>query len=144
MKAKEAVRRAPVTVTGDTPIAEVAQIMDREGVGAVVIIDGGSPIGIATDRDLVVRGLSLRRDFDTPIIDVMSINLVTLDSDAEIRDAIALFSSHAIRRLPLTKGGEMVGMLSLDDLVIDYVFDLASLVRPVVGEVVFGHTDKTN
>ena len=133
MKARDAVRRAPVTVDPDTTIVDVAAIMNRESVGAVVVAEGGMPIGIVTDRDLVNRVIATKRDLDSPVIDVMSINLITLDADADLRESIALFSSHPIRRLPILENGRMVGMVSLDDLVIDYVFDLASLVRPVVG-----------
>jgi signal-transduction protein with cAMP-binding, CBS, and nucleotidyltransferase domain len=141
MRAREAIRRAPVTAAPETSVAEIAKTMNDAVVGAVVIVEGGAPIGIVTDRDLVTRVVAQGIDVESPVIDVMSINLVTLDAGADLRDAIPLFASHAVRRLPLVDEGQMVGMLSLDDLIIDVVFDLSSLVRPLVGEVIFGHTE---
>ena len=137
MRARDAVRNAPVTASGTSTMAEVAELMERAVVGAVVIVDDGAPIGIVTDRDLVTRGMARRLPPERPVIDVMSINLVTLDADADLRDAISLFASHAIRRLPLVDNDRVVGVLSFDDLVLDTVADLAALVRPVVDEVIF-------
>lgn len=141
MRAREMIRKAPVTVTVDTTMAEVAELMDKAVVGAVVIVDGGAPIGIVTDRDLVTRAVAGHLALDGPVIDVMSVNLVTLDADADLREAFRLFSSHAVRRLPLVEAGVMVGMLTIDDLVMDTVSDLVSLIQPVIGEVIFGHPE---
>jgi signal-transduction protein with cAMP-binding, CBS, and nucleotidyltransferase domain len=141
MKARDAIRKLPVTVTAEATLVEVAKLMDKAVVGAVVVVDGGVPMGIVTDRDLVMRGIARDLQLDRAVMDVMSINLVTLDADADLRDAIQLFSSHPIRRLPLVEDGKMVGMLTVDDLVMDCVSDLALLIRPVIGEVIFGHPE---
>ena len=71
----------------------------------------------------------------------MSTDVVTLDASADVRDAIRIFSSHAIRRLPLVDGGRMVGMITVDDLVVDAASDLAELVRPLTGQLIFGHPE---
>lgn len=68
-------------------------------------------------------------------------DLVTLPADADFREAIKVFYRHPWRRLPLVEDGRMVGMLTVDDLVIDLVNDLDSLVRPVFGQLVFGGPD---
>jgi len=142
MRVHDAVRGAPVVAAPATTVAAVAALMNSEGVGAVVVVEHGAPIGIATDRDLVVRVLARRLDPGIPIIDVMSINLVTVDAQADLREATRLFANNRIRRLPVVKDGRVVGVLSVDDLVIDAVGDLATLVRPVVDGVVFGRRDR--
>jgi CBS domain-containing protein len=110
-------------------------------VGAVVVVDGERPVGIVTDRDLVVRGFGRGLPAEALVDRVMSADLVTLPAEADLRKAITLFYRNPIRRLPLVEGGRVVGMLTVDDLVIDLVSDLDSLVRPVFGQVVFGGPD---
>ena len=141
MQARDATRKAPVTVAPDTAVAEVAALMDRAVVGGVVVVDGDHPVGIVTDRDLAVRALARRAPADARVDSVMSTDLVTLDASADLRDAIRIFSSHAIRRLPLVDGGRMVGMITVDDLVVDVATDLAELIRPLTGQLIFGHPE---
>jgi CBS domain-containing protein len=71
----------------------------------------------------------------------MSPGVIALDADAEVRQALPIFHSHAIRRLPLVADGRVVGMLTTDDLLIDLVTDLGEIVRPITGQVVFGYPD---
>ena len=141
MQAKEAIRKPPATIRSGTSIADAARLMDRRVVGALVVLDGERPIGIVTDRDLAVRGLGRQLPGDASVDRVMTTDMVTLPADADLREAIKVFYRHPFRRLPLMEDGRMVGMLTVDDLVIDFVNDLDSLVRPVFGQVVFGGPD---
>jgi CBS domain-containing protein len=141
MQARDAMRKAPVTVAPDRTIADVAALMDRAVVGGVVVVDDDRLVGIVTDRDLVVRALARRAPADARVDSVMSTDVITLDASADVRDAIRIFSSHAIRRLPLVDGGRMVGMITVDDLVVDAASDLAELVRPLTGQLIFGHPE---
>jgi CBS domain-containing protein len=141
MKAREAIRKNPVTIRVGETVTAAAERMDAEAVGALVVVDDERPVGIVTDRDLVVRGVARRLPPDSRVDFVMSTDLITMDADADLRDAVRLFSEHAIRRLPLLEGERMVGMLSMDDLLIDLVSDLADLVRPLMGQVLFGHPE---
>jgi len=138
MQAKQAIRKAMVTVPAGASIGDAADLMDRAVVGALVVVDGDRPVGIVTDRDLVVRAMVRRLPMNARIDSVMTAEVVTLPADADLHDALKVFSSHAIRRLPLTEGGRVVGMLTVDDLAIDLVNDLGTLFRPVVGQVIFG------
>jgi CBS domain-containing protein len=143
MEARDAIRRPPTTIPVGTTIAEAARLMDRKMIGALVVVDEDRPVGIVTDRDLAVRGLGRQLPGDAAVDRVMSRDLITLPADADLRKAVNVFYSHAIRRLPLVEDGRMVGMLTVDDLVIDFVNDLDSLVRPVFGQVVFGTPDSS-
>ena len=143
MQAKDATRKMPVTVPPERSLVEVAKLMDEAAVGAIVIVDDEKPIGIVTDRDLTVRALARRLPSDSRVDAVMSTGVVTLGATADLRDAIRIFSEHAFRRLPLVEEGRMVGMLAVDDLLMDVVSDLANLVRPITGEVIFGHPEPT-
>jgi CBS domain-containing protein len=140
MHAIEAARKSPVTVAADQTITLAAELMDRLAVGALVVVEpGGRPVGIVTDRDLVVRALAQRFSPDARVDSVMSTELITLPPDADLRDALKIFEGHAIRRLPLVAGGRLAGMLTMDDLVVDLTADLGRLTRPVVAQVLFGH-----
>ena len=142
MYAVDAARRSPVTIPRDHTITEAAETMDRRAVGALVVVEpDGRPVGIVTDRDLAVRALAHRLSPDARIDAVMSTDLVTLAPDADLRDAFAVFDDHAIRRLPLVVDDRLVGMITADDLLVDLTCDLGRLVRPVTGQVLFGHPE---
>jgi CBS domain-containing protein len=139
MKANEAIRKNVVSVAPDATLTEAAALMDRTNCGALVVIDGGRLVGIVTDRDIVRRGVAEQLPSDARIDAVMTTELVTLDADADLRAAFPIFRNHACRRLPLVRGDEVVGVLSVDDLLIDLISDLGDVVRPITGEVIFGH-----
>jgi CBS domain-containing protein len=142
MRASKAVRRPPVTIPTGSSIAEAARMMDRLGIGALVVVDDERPVGIVTDRDLAIRGLGRQLPGSATVDRVMSRDLVTLPADAELHEAVTTFYRHPVRRLPLIdEDGRMVGMLTVDDLALDLVNDLGSLVRPIFGQVVFGGRD---
>ena len=143
MQARDAIRKGPVTIGADETIARAAQQMDEAAVGALVVIDEveDRPVGIVTDRDLVVRAMARGYPLDSRVDSVMSMGLVAIDADADLRHAIDLFSTHAIRRLPVVDGERMCGMITLDDLVVDLTQDLERASRPLVAQVLFGHPE---
>ena len=141
MRARDAIRKQPETIDVARTIAEAAQQMDAAAVGALVVVDEGRPVGIVTDRDLVVRALARRYPVDSRVDSVMSMGLIALDSDDDLGHAIALFREHAIRRLPVVDGARVCGMITLDDLVVDYAHDLAEVTRPMAAQVLFGHPE---
>ena len=139
MRAIEAIRKRFVSVSPDTTLSDAADLMERANVGSLLVLDGPRLVGIVTDRDIVVRGVAHALPADARIDTVMTTNVVTLDADADLRAALPLFRTHACRRLPLLSGTEVVGVLAVDDLLIDLVADLGDAIRPITGEVIFGH-----
>jgi CBS domain-containing protein len=130
-----------VGIEPDRTITDAAQLMEHTGVGALAVIDGERLVGIVTDRDLVRRGLARSLAPDARVDGVMSAPVVTIDGDADLHDAFALFRTHAVRRLAVVSGTRFVGMVTVDDLLIDLAADLADLARPVSAEVHFAHRD---
>ena len=139
MRVIDATRRSGVAVAPDQTVEQVAQLMEQANVGAVAVIDRDELIGIVTDRDLVRRALARRLAPDARIDGVMTSPAVTIDAGADLHDAFALFNEHAIRRLAIVDDGSFVGMIAVDDLLIDVANDLAAIARPVTAEVFFGH-----
>ena len=82
MQVKELTRRPLVSVAPDTPVREVARLMDQTVVGAVVVVEGHRPVGIVTDRDLVVRSMARDLPADARIDSVMTVDPVVLDAHA--------------------------------------------------------------
>jgi CBS domain-containing protein len=141
MRTIEAVRRSGVGIAPDRTIREAAVVMERSGVGALAVVDGDRLVGIVTDRDLVRRALANELPTDSRIDGVMSTPVVTIDADSDLHEAFGLFRVNPVRRLAVVRDGQFVGMVTVDDLLIDLAGDLADLSRPVIAEVVFGHHD---
>lgn len=141
MRAIEAIRKKRVTVPPDATLKHAADLMERANVGALVVLDGERLAGIVTDRDIVLRGVAHGLPPDARIDAVMTTDVVTLDADADLRAVLPIFRTHACRRVPLTSDGQVVGVLTADDLLIDLIADLGDVARPITGEVIFGHHD---
>ena len=107
-----------VTVGRSASAHEIARRMQREAVGCVVVLgDDGAPVGIVTDRDLLLRVIGPGRDASTTSAEsLMSQPLRTVEAGAPLEDAIACMASHGIRRVPVVHEGRVVSLLTLDDL----------------------------
>jgi CBS domain-containing protein len=141
MRTIDAIRRTGIAIEADRTIHDAAQIMEQAGVGALAVIDGDELVGMVTDRDLVRRAMVQRLAHDARIDGVMSTPVVTIDASADLHDAFGIFRTHAVRRLAVTDNGRFVGVISIDDLLIDLAADLADLARPVTAEAIFAHRD---
>ena len=141
MRTIDAVRRSGVGIRPDQTIREAAGLMEQAGVGSLAVLDGGELVGIVTDRDLVRRGLARDLAAEARVDGVMTSPAITIAADADLHDAFALFRVHSVRRLAVVRDGSFAGMITVDDLLVDVVADLADLARPVTAEVLFGHHD---
>jgi signal-transduction protein with cAMP-binding, CBS, and nucleotidyltransferase domain len=108
-----------VTATAQESVLAVAKRMARHNVDAVVIVKPSSdPVAIVTDRDIVLRGVARALDPETtPIAKVMTREVRTVDETTPIEQALRTMASAGMRRLVVTgAGGQLVGLLSLDDV----------------------------
>jgi CBS domain-containing protein len=141
MRTIEAIRRSGVGIEPDRTVRDAAALMEQSGVGALAVIEGERLVGVVTDRDLVRRVLAHGLAADARVDGVMSAPAVTIDADADLHEAFALFRTHAVRRLAVVRGGRFVGMITIDDLLVDLAADLGDLARPVTAEVLFAERD---
>jgi CBS domain-containing protein len=110
----------PVVLDSDAPLADAARAMRDSGIGDVIVLEGGTICGIATDRDIVVRAIAAGKDpAATPLGDICSKDVTTLSPDSPVDDAVRLMRQKAVRRLPVVEGDRPVGVLSLGDLAIE-------------------------
>ena len=107
-----------VTVGRNASAHAIARRMQREAVGCVVVLaDDGAPVGMVTDRDLLLRVIATARDAaSTSAEGIMSQPLVTVEAGAPLEHAIACMASHGVRRVPVVHEGRVVSLLALDDL----------------------------
>ena len=141
MRTIEAVRRSGVAVRSDETIHQAAVVMEEAGVGSLAVLDGDELVGIVTDRDLVRRGMARSLAPDARVDGVMSAPVVTISADSDLHDAFSVFGERSLRRLAVVQGDRFVGMITIDDLLVDLASDLSELVRPVTAEVLFAHRD---
>jgi glycosyltransferase involved in cell wall biosynthesis len=87
--------------------------MINEDIGAVIVVGDSQPIGIITEKDILVRVVQSKKDFELILAkDIMSKPLITIEADRTIEEALDLMSRHNIRRLVVTEDGDLLGLAS--------------------------------
>ena len=136
MKIGEVCKRNVVTTVARASLADVAKLMRENHVGSVVVVDPpGSriPVGIVTDRDIVVEAVAADLDARTLSAgEVMSGNLVTALEGDDASWSLKVMRDRGIRRLPVVDGaGELVGIVALDDLLERASIELSDVVQAI-------------
>jgi uncharacterized protein (DUF2267 family)/predicted transcriptional regulator len=127
--------RLVVLNPGD-PVLHAVRAIESNNIGTVVVQDQGRIVGILTDRDLAVRVLGRGLDpSTTPVSTVMTTPVATLAPTDGQSDAVSLMQRRSIRRIPLADGGRMVGIVTLDDLLLDEAVPLDQLAAVVASQV---------
>jgi CBS domain-containing protein len=123
-----------VTCPSTATVSEAAVVMADANVGFVMVVDAaGRPVGVLTDRDIVVRAVARGRD-RAAVADVMTRHPVTVRDDASVTDAAQLMADRQCRRLGVVDdAGAMIGVLSLDDLLRVAGDELGEIARAVRG-----------
>jgi CBS domain-containing protein len=120
MKARDLMTPNPRVLTGDQPVYRAAELMRALDVGVIPIVDDVAhmrPRGVITDRDITIRCVAERGSPDLPIEDFMTAyHLDTVPSDADVAVVMNLMEQHQLRRLMVTDGGRVVGIISQADL----------------------------
>lgn len=128
-----------VVVAGpETTVAEAAKLMRSQHVGSVVVVDRkagglGVPLGVVTDRDIVVEVVATGLDANViTVSDIMAQEIVSLRADADPHYAMRLMRARGLRRLPVvTPAGHLVGLVAFDDLLEFVTEELSDLTRAV-------------
>jgi CBS domain-containing protein len=116
-KVADVMTQRPRAVAPQTPLTEVAQVMESDDVGAVPVVEGDRLVGIVTDRDIVVRAIAKGKDpTGMPASDISSRELVTVHPDDDLSDALELMAQHQVRRIAVTADERLVGVVSQADV----------------------------
>lgn len=107
----------PDAIDPETSVRKAAQLMRDGDYGVLPIVnEGGSLVGIVTDRDIVIKAVADGHDSDTPISRCMTPDPDTVPKDLPLEQAMTLMSKRQVRRLVVMEFGRIVGMLSLGDI----------------------------
>ncbi len=118
MKVKQAMHRSVSWKSPDTSLNEIANLMKKEDIGAIPIGENDRLVGMVTDRDIVVRGLTNGSDMSKLCArDVMTKGVIFCREDDSVDKVVELMSEKKVRRLPvLNEDKRMVGIVSLGDI----------------------------
>jgi CBS domain-containing protein len=135
MTIREIARRDVVTVDLEATVTEIARVMRDERVGSVVVDGKGTVAGLLTDRDLVVSGLAEGRRPDECIAnDILSTNVFAVDPEDSVASVARRMREEGVRRVPVMRDRDLVGIVTLDDLLVHLGDELDCLVSVVKGE----------
>lgn len=105
-------------IAPDEPVLEAIQMMADRSIGAVLVMRGSELLGILSERDyarkVILRGKS---SAETPVWEIMSAPVTTVTPEDSVNTCMMLMTEKRIRHLPVVKGGEVIGVLSIGDLV---------------------------
>ena len=117
LEVKDVMTYPAITEDEDVSIAAISKCMKRSGIGSVVITKEGNPVGVVTDRDIVIKVIMTNRNPDTvKAKEIMASPLVTIEVDASIMGACKVLIEKGIRRLLVIDDGELVGIVSLRNI----------------------------
>lgn len=129
-----------VCCDADTAVTDVAGLMRRHHVGDVVVTEdqGGKkvPVGIVTDRDIVIETIALQVDVSAFTAgDLMSVPLATVQENAGIVETLRLMRSHKVRRMPVvSSSGALFGIVTSDDLINLLALELSMMTDAIVDQ----------
>ncbi|HEV2875082.1 MAG TPA: CBS domain-containing protein [Thermoleophilaceae bacterium] len=118
MRIAEVMTQGVVTAESGDSLRSVGELMRDRNVGSVVVCDNGRPVGVITDRDLALVVVADQVDAGDVAGSHASRPLVTGEVEMDIEEAVALMIQHRIRRLPVTEGEALVGIVTIDDLAV--------------------------
>jgi CBS domain-containing protein len=114
---KDIMTKEVVTIDVNKTVFDAAELMSNKGVGCVIVLVQGFPVGIITERDMVKRVVAKRSSVDQKVTEVMTKTLITVEPETSLKEAARVMSANAIRRLPVLKNNKLVGIVVATDFV---------------------------
>ncbi|MFN3378746.1 CBS domain-containing protein [Runella zeae] len=106
------------SVSSDNTVIDALHLMAEKNIGAVVVIDNNQLVGIFSERDYARKGIIKgRKAKSTPIAEVMTSRVFTVSPDTDIKECMKLFSEKKFRHLPVVEDDQVIGILSIGDIV---------------------------
>jgi CBS domain-containing protein len=111
VRSAEIMSTSVLSVTPDTPVAEVATLLAEKGISGVPVLDeDGAPVGVVSELDVITRQGATAGE-------IMSSGVISVTEDTPAEDIIEIFGSRRVRRVPVLSHGRIVGIISRSDLV---------------------------
>jgi len=117
MKVNEIMSFPAIAEDEDVPVAKILKHMELSRIGGVVITSEGKPVGIIVDRDIAAKVIMRDRNPDeVKAKEIMSSPLITVGAGASVEEASGLLARKGIRRVPVIEDGELVGVISIRNI----------------------------
>lgn len=118
MLVSDIMNRNVISISPGEQTLAAAKLLSKYDIGSLPVCDEDYTVrGVVTDRDIVIRCVAAGKDpKDTPVNEIMTRRVVSVNPNASIRKAAALMSSEQIRRLPVVKDDKLIGILALGDI----------------------------
>ena len=114
---REIMSKSVISVDSSVTATDAAKMMEDTDVGAIAVLENGSPVGIITDRDFAIKITAHSYPIDTPIRRIMSTPLISIDPDSDLWTASDLMSTRNVRKLPVIDDEKIIGIITSSDLV---------------------------
>lgn len=130
LKLKVEQHRQVHTIGPEQMVLDALRLMADKNIGALPVMENGQLVGVVSERDyarkMILKG---RSSVGTPISAIMSSKVVTVDSQQSIETCMAIMTDNRLRHLPVLENGELLGLLSIGDLVKEAIAEQASLIQ---------------
>ncbi len=118
------------TIGSDQMVLDALRLMADKNIGALPVVDDGQLVGVVSERDyarkMILKG---RSSVGTPVSTIMSSKVITVDSQQSIDACMGIMTNNRLRHLPVLENGQLLGLLSIGDLVKEAIAEQASLIQ---------------
>ena len=105
------------SVSPDTTVYDALRVMAEKEIGAVVVLEEGKMVGIMSERDyarkIILKGKS---SSETPVREIMTSEVISTSPDKKVKKCLSLMTKHRFRHIPVLEEGQLVGILSIEDV----------------------------
>jgi CBS domain-containing protein len=114
---RDAMTENPRSIGASASVVEAARLMREEHIGSLPITDDKELVGMVTDRDITMRVVAEAADPQkTSVEDIYSRQLISVEPDKDLEEALQLMARHQVRRLPVVENGRLVGIVAQADI----------------------------
>jgi CBS domain-containing protein len=118
------------TIGSEQMVLDALKLMADKNIGALPVVDDGQLVGVVSERDyarkMILKG---RSSVGTPVSAIMSGKVITVDSQQSVTTCMAIMTDNRLRHLPVLENGQLLGLLSIGDLVKEAIAEQANLIR---------------
>jgi CBS domain-containing protein len=119
-----------LTIAPEARVFDALKLMAEKNVGALLVVDSGKLVGIITERDyarkVILKGKS---SLDTPVREIMTNAVLYVHPDQSVEQCMALMTDKRVRHLPVMDGGQLIGVLSIGDLVKETISEQEFMIK---------------
>jgi len=113
---KENMNSSVLSLHSTVPASDAAKLLEDSKTSAIVVLENQIPVGIVTNKDLMIKIVAHSYPLDTPLRRIMATPLISISPDTDIKEALELMASKKIRKLPVIDKDEVVGMIVASEI----------------------------